>query len=111
MRCSNPKRRCRLFDMPDGSIWFSQSEPPGDQPTGGAGKHFQCPRFHGSIFGMVLVAVGSRSLALDAFRRLSGSKQPGASYGNAWETGSSSNPLPFSVHASAQFEEELVDVG
>jgi hypothetical protein len=33
MRCSNPKCRCGLLDMPDGSIWLSQLEPPGNQPT------------------------------------------------------------------------------
>jgi hypothetical protein len=59
MRCSNLKRRCGLFDMPDGSIWFSQSEPPADQPAGVDKEAFSMSTLPQKCFGMVLVAVGS----------------------------------------------------
>jgi hypothetical protein len=112
MRCSNPKCRCGLFDMPDGSIWLSQFEPPGDQPTGNGGEAFSVSTLPQKYFWHC--AGCSRQFVLWRWTP-SGvflvQRQPGARYGNAREIASSSNPFPFSVHASAQFEKEFLDVG
>lgn len=59
MRCSNPKRRCGLFDMPDGQYGSRSWNGQVINRPGSARKHFHCPSFHKSISGTVLVAVGS----------------------------------------------------
>jgi hypothetical protein len=112
MCCSNPKCRCGLFDMPDGSIWISQLEPPGNQPTGngeGALSVSTLPQKHfWNCAGCTRPFVFWRWTRSGVFLA---QRQPGARYGNAREIASSSRPFPFRLHACAQFEEEFPDVG
>jgi hypothetical protein len=98
--------------MPGGSIWLLQLELPGDQPTGNGEEAFSVSTLPQKYFW--LCAACSRHFVLWRWTPSGvflAQRKPGARYGNASEFASSSNPFPFSVHASAQVEEEFLDVG
>jgi hypothetical protein len=112
MRCSNPKCRCGLFDMPGGSIWLLQLELPRDPPTGNSEEAFSVSELPKKYFW--LCAACSRRFVLWRWTPSGvflAQRQPGVRYRNAREMEDASNPFPFSVHASAQVEEEFLDVG
>jgi hypothetical protein len=112
MRCANPKCRCELFDMPGGSIWLLQLELPDDQPTGNSEEAFSTPALPQKYFW--LCADCSRRFVLWRWTPsgvLLAQRQPDVRYRNAREMEDASDPFPFSVHASAQIEEEFLDLG
>lgn len=112
MRCANPKCRCELFDMPGGSIWLLQLELPSDQTTGNGEGAFSAPTLPQKYFW--LCAACSRRFVLWRWTPSGvflAQRQPSVRYRNAREMEGASNPFPFSVHASAQVEEEFLDVG
>lgn len=98
--------------MPGGSIWLLQLEPEGDQPTGNGEDAFSVSTLPQKCFW--LCAACSRRFVLWRWTPSGlflAQRQPGVRYRNAREMEGASNPFPFSVHASAQVEEEFLDVG
>ena len=110
MVCANTKCGCGLFDMPGGSICLLQLELPGDQPTVNSEDAFFVSTSPRKYFG--LCAACSRRFVLWRWTTSGvflAQRRPGTRYRN--ERQDASNPFPFSVHASAQVEEEFLDVG
>ena len=111
MHCANPKCRCELFDMPGGSIWLLQLEPR-DLPIGNSEEAFSPPTLPQKYFWLCSACSRRFSLARwTPFGVFLTQRHLGVRYRNARETEGGSNPFPFSVHASAQVEEEFLDVG
>jgi hypothetical protein len=112
MVCANPNCSCRLFDVPGGTIWLLQLERPDVQPTDESDETFSIPSLRHKYFW--LCAACSRRFVLQRWTPtgvLLAPKQLDARYTNAQNMEPMSSPFSVSVHASAQVEEEFLDVG
>jgi hypothetical protein len=112
MVCANPKCRCGLFDMPGGSIWLLQLELPGGQPVGNGEEAFSVSKLPQKYFW--ICADCSRQFVLWRWTPSGvflAQRKPGVQYRNTRDMEGASSLFPLSVHASAQVEEEFLDVG
>ena len=110
MVCANTKCGCGLFDMPGGSIWLLQLELHGDHPTVNSEDAFSASTSTQKYFW--LCPACSRRFVLWRWTTSGvflAQRQPDTRYHN--ERVDASNPFLLSVHASAQVEEEFLDVG
>lgn len=112
MHCANSECHCELFDMPGGSIWLLQLELPREPSTGYSEDAFTLVASQQKYFW--LCAPCSRRFVLCRWTPsgvVLAQRKPCGQYRNAREMEDSCDPLPFSVHASVQVEEEFLDVG
>ena len=112
MRCANPDCCCGLFDQPGGSIWLMQLETPCDQLMESVDYDFSVSTLPSKYFW--LCADCSRRFILSRWTPTGVSlvkKQPNTHFRTATRMEDLVNPFPFSICASFQVDEELLDVG